>query len=717
MVLVTFGSSLTFAFTTAYGETLKVRVGASPIGIGYNQNDGNILVTNSGSHSISIINGDTNRLESNILVGRVPYAVTYDPVGDFIYVVNIGENSVSVVSGGSNRIINTIPVGVNPSSISFDIVNRRVYVCNYNSNHVSVIDGSGKKVLANVSVGNNPIDLAISPSNHGVYVANAGSNDISVINSATNNVIGAISVGSHPTAVAYNSNNNKAYVANRDDGSVSVIDGVTNTVSETIDVDPFPVDIAVNPNSNTVYVAHTQAANQSAEEKVSSYLISVIDGVSDKVVKKIELTSRPGSMVVSPRSDLVYVTNSRSDFVSVIDGKTNQFLSLSPILPPSAKLTAIVDLALMTAVPLVIIVLLLFRKVRDHIREKVRATLSHVVNSRTRFFGFVHKVFRLIKRSWIRSGLILSVLSLIVMPALVVVTVIHHSQLSVFFLQYSQYKELEWEKSYWSYFVLFVQGAFIVILLLYPPYPAPFSSERYFRDRGFETAVVEYDYVKKILYVAAPLFIIITLVPFFQTQLDPYVRDYLSVNLDEQLQHPAFRISQGIIFLIVFAGSLKLIFAVVRKRFRLYYAIGCFKIIRNWDDRRVQKDEVQKMSYVIKGLDSYNMYLQRHLDLHINDIKSIYSKIGRLPLKRKNEAIRKISDIFLSDEMDTNSLRPARFLYSFSTGRREPGVADGRFLTTQSLFDKIKDLAAFAAIIIPLGIAMTELYLNIIRPN
>jgi hypothetical protein len=141
------------------------------------------------------------------------------------------------------------------------------------------------------------------------------------------------------------------------------------------------------------------------------------------------------------------------------------------------------------------------------------------------------------------------------------------------------------------------------------------------------------------------------------------------------------------------------------------------------------KDEVQKLSYVIKGLNSYNLYLHRHLDLHITDIKSIYAKISRLPRDQKNRVIKEITKIFVSDTLESYTLEPARKLYEFSIGEKEVSKRESPkeeqkeqkerkaltkegFLTAKPLFNKVRDWAAFAAVVIPLGIAMVELYLT-----
>lgn len=740
MVLVVIGSwTIDHHFVAAKGSSLQIPVGANPVGIGYNHNSGNIYVANSGSHSISVINGETNRVESTILVGRIPYAVAYNPINDHIYVTNLGENSVSVIDGGNSSITETIQVGTYPSSVTVDSSNQRVYVSNYFSNYVSVIDGE-HKISANVAVGKNPIDLTVNPSNHGVYVANAGSNSVSIINGATNKVITNVTVGEYPTAVAYNPANNKVYVANKNSGDISVIDGDTNTLTNTIKVDPFPLDVAVNPNTNTLYVAHTQSGTSTNNDQASSSnSISVIDETTNSS-KKIEQTSPPERMAVNIKNNDVYVTNPKSGYVSVIEGKTNQILSEEPSLPWDVKFSAITYLILIITVPLFVIILLLVKRTRDFLKTRLGIHNWLRRKFKKNISAPINKGFQATKKGWILSGLALSILSMIVMPLLVVLSVIHYNQITIFFTKYSQYHELEWEKNLAFYITVIVQIAFVATLLLYPPYPAPFSAEHYFRERGYNSAVVEYDYVKKILFVAVPLFIILTILPLVGPQLQPLVNNYVLLNLETQFQNPAFKISQAIVFLIVFSGLLKLIFAIGRKKFRLYYAIGCFwtQPKANGHPRPItRKDEVQKLGHLIKGLNSYNMYLHRHLNLHISGIGAIYSKISTLPRSKKDQVIEGISESFWPERVKTDSLDPARKLYEFATGKQERLVRDKEkqeevgvkekqeeqhlieegFLTSRPLFAKIKDWAALVAVVIPLGIAIVELYFRILSPD
>jgi YVTN family beta-propeller protein len=728
IVVIIFSWISPHLFKKVDAGSIPIPVGANPTGIAYNVENGNIYVANAGSHSLSVINGDTNSLIATILVGRIPYAVAYDFLNDQIYVANLGANDVSVINGATNGIITTIEVGKYPSSIIYHPINHNVYVANYNSSNISVINNSNQ-VVANISVGKNPIDLAYNSGNGGIYVANAGANSVSVINGATNSLIANISVGLYPTAVVYNPANNEIYVANKESGTVSVIDSVTNTVSKTIEVKSLPLGLAVNPNTNTIYLTHTRAKSMENKNPPSN-ITTVISGYDDKVITDVPLKSRPERATVSLKNNMIYVTNPDSNYVSVIDGRTNEPIETTSKLPLIAKFNA--DFLLgVVLIPFAFIVLLVPRRIRSYIRM----TFVNLYYKTRSVHIYVTEFFNFVSRGWRLSSVALTIVSLIVLPVFVVLSEIHYEQMTLFFSKYSQYKEeLEYERNISILLNIVIQGIFIAVLFLYPPYPAPYPSRKYFENRGFHTAVIEYEYVKKILYVTVPLFIVLTAlttIPFIQGQLELPVKSYLSISLKVVLQQPAFRVAQGIAFFIVFAGLLKLIFAVARKKFRLYYAKGCFEIINKWEYNKDKKDEVQKMGYVIKGLNSYNLYLHRHLNLHIPQMQSIYSKISRLPAKKKKGVIGALSNFFLQNNWETNTLGPVRYLYGFyisderpaakeeerpaAKEEERPAAKEEGFLIEQPFFDKVKNWSAFAAVIIPLVIAILDLYLKFPR--
>jgi hypothetical protein len=94
--------------------------------------------------------------------------------------------------------------------------------------------------------------------------------------------------------------------------------------------------------------------------------------------------------------------------------------------------------------------------------------------------------------------------------------------------------------------------------------------------------------------------------------LKPLIKQFVSEDVVAIfMENIVFYSARGFLFLTALAGLLKLVFALSRRRFRLYFAKGCLSISKN------SNIDVKKMEYVIKGLDSYNSYLKRHIKLEI----------------------------------------------------------------------------------------------------
>jgi YVTN family beta-propeller protein len=144
--------------------------------------------------------------------------------------------------------------------------------------------------------------VAVTPDGRKVYVANSGSNNVFVIDTATNAVIGSpIPVGLFPSGVAVTPDGRKVYVANRDSDNVSVIDtkrekkrrqgpggrqgrdvseadagAATNTVIATIPVGSSPIGVAVTPDGSKVYVANSGSNNVFVIDTATNAVLAVV---------------------------------------------------------------------------------------------------------------------------------------------------------------------------------------------------------------------------------------------------------------------------------------------------------------------------------------------------------------------------------------------------------------------------------------------------------
>ena len=213
------------------------------------------------------------------------------------------------------------------------------------------------------------------------------------------------------------------------------------------------------------------------------------------------------------------------------------------------------------------------------------------------------------------SGNFLPIIVLVIIPFLIVLLPIFSQEL--------------------SYFLGFITSYTTVII--YAPYRAAYSTEEYFKRRGYENVIAEYNTIKYILFIAIPLFIVLTINLFILNSGAAYLKQL-------------FGIEEGIIIhfqllFVVIAGLIKIGLLLLRKEFRLYFAKGRLTIASE------KQDDIEKMKYLIWGLNSYNSYLRRHLKLEIQDPKRIYSKISNLSYLEKNKVINSLVNAFESSKL------------------------------------------------------------------
>jgi YVTN family beta-propeller protein len=315
-----------------------LKVDTYPVGIAVNPITKKIYATNELSNSLSVISGTSNNVEGTITVGNFPYGVAVNPFDSRVYVTNRGSDTVSVIDGSTNTKLNNITVQNSPVGIAVNPSANWIYVTNINSNTVSVIDGIANKVTANIAVGNIPFGIAVNPISNKVYVTNIGSDTITVIDALRNRVTANITVGMSPVGIAVNPITNTVYVTNYGSNTVSVINGTTNRVTANITVGKSPVGIAVNPITSKVYVTN-----------IRSSTVSVIDGINRKIASTITVNpSLAGSyrihdpvlsmhitaefpliaslVAVDDITNVIYVTNTGSNTVSIIDGDTDSVM-------------------------------------------------------------------------------------------------------------------------------------------------------------------------------------------------------------------------------------------------------------------------------------------------------------------------------------------------------------------------------------------------------
>jgi DNA-binding beta-propeller fold protein YncE len=148
-------------------------------------------------------------------------------------------------------------------------------------------------------------------------------------------ILAGIPVGSEPVSADVNLLTNRIYVADDNAGSVAVVDGASGSLLATIATgEPFVLAVAVNSFTNRVYV--TTFNNISS----GNCFVKVIDGATNQIVDSIFISSGIGlglqAVAIDARRNRIYVSDTNTTSVAVIDGNTGQVVT-TVALPPSGN--------------------------------------------------------------------------------------------------------------------------------------------------------------------------------------------------------------------------------------------------------------------------------------------------------------------------------------------------------------------------------------------
>ena len=325
-----------------------------------------IAVTNTGCGSGSVLgNGNGGgggglvpaMVTGTVDVGTAPVGVAVDPTANKVYVANFGNvqsptaycsstgDSVTVIDGATDSTF-TIADGIgfdshNSLALAADSANHTVYTIvqvntagfktpcdsSFKPNYLAVVSGT-TFTLAGFPVGLGGLGgIAVDALTDEIYVGYARPNtgtpsgeNAAVINGSSNTVASWLTLGGEPAALAVDPASNKIYVALASE--IDVIDGTTHSVTKVADVSAAGRNsVAVNPSTNTIYVANSQSNN-----------LTVLDGATRSVTATIPVGTAPTGVDVDSKTNFIYVANAGNSgdpgSVTVINGSTNATTTL-----------------------------------------------------------------------------------------------------------------------------------------------------------------------------------------------------------------------------------------------------------------------------------------------------------------------------------------------------------------------------------------------------
>jgi len=293
---------------------------SKPQGITVDSESNRIYVSNVGDNTITVIDGETQKPITKVIVNNSPQTIGFQPVTKKLYGVSPVDDTVFVVDTTKDSYpLKIIPVGKQPRSLAFNTITNRIYISNATDSSITVIDGTSDKIVSTISLqaGGFPSVLSVNTELNKVYSTAYGSDSISVINAETNTVEKEIKVGQNPIWVRYIAGLNRIFVTVEGEKKVVVIDPDKNEIIQTISTDWKPYRIFYDERSGYIYINFRNTDmvmvlsmdNQSSEFETLKELAIPYWGQTD---------ARPYNMVsVNEKTSLAYFTSGNNNVVII----------------------------------------------------------------------------------------------------------------------------------------------------------------------------------------------------------------------------------------------------------------------------------------------------------------------------------------------------------------------------------------------------------------
>ncbi len=227
--------------------------GAGPSGIAFDARRQRAYVTLAREDGIEVIDlmaGDTIA-RIRLQAGDQPTGPAITPSGNLLLVANSGSNTVSLIDPLAAMELVRLPVGSEPHSVLIDRAGNRAYVFNSLSGTVTVIDLARQVVTASLPTGGEPLRGAINRAGDRLFVIHRGSPYLSVVNLTTLEIV-RVFVGQGMSAVRIDTRTDLLYLAKGT--ALEVFDPLGLYPMDTMSVDTGIAYMAIDGDENNLYL-------------------------------------------------------------------------------------------------------------------------------------------------------------------------------------------------------------------------------------------------------------------------------------------------------------------------------------------------------------------------------------------------------------------------------------------------------------------------------
>ena len=271
--------------------------------------------------------------DSEIMGARWSSTIVLSPDGAILYVANPDSGSVSAVDVGAGVLRWEAPVGQGPTTLSLDPAGERVYVAVTGSGSVVALDAGSGARLTEVATDWRPTGVVVSPDGRRLFVASSGDGLVTSYGLPDLAFHGAVEVGPDPHGLAVTADGATLYVTHLRSGDLTVIDVAGGTVEAVVGTgqeNNASRQVVLHPDGDRAYLplsrSRVESGRPTFENTVMPRVVAVDLEVRRPVFRELlgldtidRPVGLPSAAAFSPDGRLLYVVNSASDDLSVVD--------------------------------------------------------------------------------------------------------------------------------------------------------------------------------------------------------------------------------------------------------------------------------------------------------------------------------------------------------------------------------------------------------------
>ncbi len=294
------------------------------------QQRGLLFVENSQGGDVTVIDAATLKVTGTIPIGLSPDEIVASPRGDVLYLDRIvrrddgrptGNGELVAIDPSTSAILWRAPLHGSPNHIAVSPDGKRVYITIVSGSWVVIVDPAKRAVVDSVDVGTGPHDIEVSHDGKHVYVGLIRGTDVTEFDADTKAIIRKISFDQNVRPIALSHDESRLFVQLSRTHAIMVVDTKTGKILQKVAM-PLPAGKTL-PDSMPIDVNHGLRVTPDGKFLIANgslFDIATIWAIpSMKLIATIPVGHDPNWIVVSPDAKRAFVSNRRSDDVSVID--------------------------------------------------------------------------------------------------------------------------------------------------------------------------------------------------------------------------------------------------------------------------------------------------------------------------------------------------------------------------------------------------------------